>query len=365
MKNTQTNIDEKGPNPIEKIQNKLLKMGIKTQPDMEHLSSALDKAKTTGEDIADLIVVRGKSPVMPRDGKVEWTKGYFAKGYHVDSKTKRMDFHEKSAVPAVEKGELLVKASQAQPGRDGLNVYGAPIKVPQPKRIDLRAGPNVSWDAEASGYRADCPGRVELKGAILGVQSVYHVHGDVGTSTGNIKHNGDVIINGNVVSEFKVEATGSIEIKGAVDACDITCGGALVITKGINEVHSKKICVKGDIHSKYINSASIECEGDIYVESEIIQSIIQTTGMVECKGRVTGGKIMAAKGITVGEAGSRSDVQTTLIAGIDQQALQAMKASLLEIKKLTNMLQKLEGKLRHLEMCKKVLDPYPGNKKRN
>jgi len=341
---------------IEDIKNRLTKKNIKAEPNLKHLSSVVDESKTTGKDIVDLIIAKGQSPVMPQDGKLEWTRDYFVEGYQVDAKTHRIDYHEKRADSIVEKGDLLVKVHPPGLGEPGLDVHGATIKVPQPIKATLKAGPNVFFSEEHSGYITSCSGRVELKGTTLDVSEVYHIHGDVGIKTGNIKHNGQVVIDGDVAPNFKIEATGDIEIRGTMDPSDIACGGNLTVNGGINGRHDIEFRVEGNISSRYIIGVNLECLGDIHVEREICQSVIRTEGEVACEGRVVGGVIMAAKGITVGETGAKEDAETTLVAGVSHGALAAIEAGNSRIEILKKQMHEVKAKIRQIRMRVKVLN---------
>lgn len=340
---------------IEDIKNGLTAKNIKAEPDLNGIAAAVDEAKTTGKDIVDLIIAKGKAPVMPVEGKVEWTRDYFVEGFKVDTETNRIDYHEKCANSVVEKGDMLVKVYPPVPGEPGLDVHGATIKIPPPKKVNLKAGPNVYFSEEESGYVANCSGRVELRGNTLDVLEVYRVNGNVGIETGNIHHNGRVVVNGNVETNFRIEAEGDIEIKGTMDPSDIVCGGNLTVYGGINGRHDIEFRVKGNITAKYIIGVSIECQGDIHIETEISQSIVRTEGTIVCDGRVVGGVMMAAKGIKVGKAGSKEEVETTLVAGISYRALAAIEAGNSKIEDMVKSMGELGVKYKQLKGLGRVI----------
>ena len=214
---------------------------------------------------------------------------------------------------------------------------------------ELKTISNVHWDKEAGGYRADCSGRVRLSGKILDVDEILIIKNGVGTESGNLRHNGKIVIGGDVEMNFSVEATGDIEVSGVIYASDITAGGSLTARGGINGDPGRRIVTVGDIIAKYIMNSTIELSGNIITKNEIVQSTISTTGTVNCSGgRIIGGQILATKGITVGEAGSKNNTPTTLIAGVDHRLHQELKANSSEISRLKKTIKKLDEANRRL-----------------
>jgi uncharacterized protein (DUF342 family) len=331
---------------VDTILSKLKAHDINGKPSLNELAAALDEAKKKGEGLTDFPVVQGRPPVMPVDGKLEWTGDYFKEGYYVDPITKRIDFRQKAGDPSVDEGQLLVKVTLPRPGRDGQDVYGKMLTVPKPKGIFLKAGRNIVWDDKALGYRAKCSGRARRRGRTLDVDPVYRVKG-VSNESGNIRHTGQVIVDGDIETDFKVEATGDIEVKGLVYACNITCGRNLTAKEGINGNIGRKISVEGDIFAKYIMNANIESGGNILANREIFQCNIKTRGQVNCyEGRIIGGEISATGGITAGEVGSRGNIRTLLIVGIDSDLQTKIKANTDEIIRWKEVIKKLENGFR-------------------
>ena len=207
------------------LQSRLDSMKITAPIDFEAIKNARMEVAANEGNISNLVIAKGKAPVPPQDGQLEWMGEFFTEGYYVDPVTKRIDFHQKIEQRSVEKGQLLVKIISHQEGIEGADVFGFPIKVSRAKKADLRGGPHVAWDGEQKGYCANTAGRVKLVGDLLDVHEVLHIRGDVGNDIGNIKHNGQLLIDGNVEPDFKVEATGDIEVRGLIFASEIECGG--------------------------------------------------------------------------------------------------------------------------------------------
>ena len=296
----------------DKIIEKLTEMGIDNLPELELIQTRLEETKYDGDQIQEIVIVRGKSSVMPVDGRLVWSKDYFAKGYKIDITTNIIDFREKVASPVVLEDDLIIKIIPPTPGEDGIDVYGKLIKVNPPAKAEMKVGPNLRWDEEASGYLAAVSGRLRMKGASLEIQEIFVIDGDVGCKTGNIKHEGDIIIRGDIDSEYNVEATKTILVTGVIGACNITSGGDLIVNGGINSREDKKISVKGGVKAKYIMNTVLEAGGDVASEVEIVRCKIQAGGEVYCGGRIAGGEIIAGTNIVANLAGNDKNVTTLL-----------------------------------------------------
>jgi len=342
----------------EQVLGRLDEMKAKIKPDVKLFLKVLKEAQSKGKDIVDYILVKGVPSIMPVDGKIAWSDDYFNEGYYVNPETKRIDFHRKLGDPNVEKDVLLVKVTYDKQGKDGIDVFGKMIRVSKAKKVFLQGGSNVLWNEKVGGFFSKSAGRVVRRGHTVDVDETMFIKDGVGTESGSILHKGGVIINGDIDSEFSVDVSGDIEVRGLIYACDIKCGGNLTCKEGINENIAKKIEVKGDILAKYIMNASIETNGQVIANSEIFQSKIKAKSEVHCKhGRILGGEIMAAKGIYVGEAGSKGNANTLLIAGIDFQLQNKLKSNDENIKKLKDAIKKLKPVHKKLSNMRNYLKP--------
>ncbi len=332
------------------IQAELKSMEVTADFDNEGLRIAVENAIAENGEIENLTIAWGKASVAPEDGRLEWTGDYFTPGYFVDPVTKRIDLHQKIERRAVDKGQLLVRVIPPRDGKDGVDVCGRPIKTSRPRPANIKGGVNVTWNEKEMGYLANCPGSVRMIGKTLDVDEICLIRGDVGKVTGNICHRGQLVIEGNIESDYKVEAGGHIEVRGLVYACDVKCGGNLIAKEGINENRTKNITVAGDIASKYILNANVVCNGNVLAKSEIFQSAIRTKGEVICsEGRIVGGEIISAKGIIAKEVGSKGNVETTLVAGVDFALIDKLKENNDNIQKSKDTIKKLSPACRRLK----------------
>ncbi len=293
----------------------------------ERVEEVLETARREGKGLENVIVAEGTPPVLPVDGRIEWTKGYFAEGFYIDPETQRIDFNQRRANPSVEENEFLVTVYPAQPGKPGRDVCGRSISVARPKPPPIKAGAKVTWDDRAGGYRAQCAGRVVYRNNTVSVEDVYHIRQDLDTDFGNIDHNGSVVIDGGISSDVKVRTKSDLEVRGLVYACEISCGGDFAARSGINSNPERRIFVAGNMATRHIGQATIDAVGDIVAEREIFCSTVRTRGAVIAPGKVIGGEIMATRGITIGEAGSKAGARTTVVAGLDYPLLRQISTN--------------------------------------
>ncbi len=321
----------------------------------QRVADVLETAREEETGLENVVVFAGRPPVAPVDGRIEWSREYFAEGFYIDPETKRIDFNQRRANPAVEENELLVTVYPPQQGKSGRDVFGRTIGVGIAKQPPIKAGANVQWDEEVGGYRARCAGRVIYRNGIVGVEDVYHIREDISTDFGNINHNGSVIIDGAISSNVKIITQGDLEVRGSIYACEITCGGDFAAKHGINSNPEHRMYVAGNMAARHIDQATIDAAGDVVAEQEIFCSTIRTRGAVIAPGKIIGGEIMATRGITVGEAGSKAGADTMLIAGVDYELIRRISTNNREIAATEKMLEKMQAAFKAAKRKQKFL----------
>lgn len=331
------------------------RLKIHADRELAELNQAIAEARDAKTGISNRVIVRGTLPAQSKEGYLEWTHDYFASGYYVDPTTQVADFHRMAAAPSVKAGELIVVVHPPQLGESGADVLGKALPAKSAKAAEIRPGPGVYWDEEVHGYKAEKAGRVRFASNKLEVQESYEVNRNVGAETGNINHFGSVVVRGDVDSEFSIEATGDIVVEGLIAAADIKCDGHVTAKKGIRSTSSKRIIAKGGLQAKYLDCAVVYSEGDVVIESEILDSSVRTTGKVICHGRIQGGDIMAAGGIETKEAGSKLETRTVLFVGVDYRVLFALREANEAAKKLKAEVTTLETDVKRLAMYRSSL----------
>lgn len=300
----------------------LTEFRIRPVPDPEQLEALLRDATRDGEVCDRLLLVEGKPPVPPVDASLVWDGDFFSPGFAVDPETGRIDYRRRAAQPMVEAGRLLATLTPARAGVDGADVFGRRIRAERPVRRQVRGGRNVKTEELPDGtriFRAAIAGRVRWDMKVISVDEVFRVAGDVDLNTGNIRHNGAVVIGGDIKNGFSVEATGDIEVCGMIEAADVHAGGNLIVHGGISGGRGTT-CVRaaGNLHARYILDASVEVGGEARIEKEIVNSEVCCERELKMpRGTVVGGAVRVWSGLTIAGAGSPRATPTLLAAGVN------------------------------------------------
>lgn len=322
------------------------KLEIPEYPDQDTLIEILQDACSPGEDLVDYAIIMGIEAVPTQDGRLEWARDFFTSGWKIDETTGTIDFWQKLEERSVHEGELLVTLHHPIPGEPGLNVFGNDIPVEKPSKVKLRSGKGVRTEETETGlnHYATCNGRVRFADGTVSVDDLYVVKGNVSLETGNIRHTGSVVIDGDIGTGATVEADGDILVKGMAESCHIRCGGSLTVAGGLLGSRDHRIVVTGDVRAKYVSEAVIQAYGDITVVNEIAHSDIRTRGKVTVeKGRIAGGATVARCGIRVAKAGASGSTQTILNAGTDFTLNEKIDALHRKIEELEVAQQKIKG----------------------
>ncbi|GBE30900.1 hypothetical protein BMS3Bbin04_01938 [bacterium BMS3Bbin04] len=230
------------------------------------------------------------------------------------------DYKESGVIQQVRKGALLAKKTPAERGKSGTTVTGEKTSGRMGRDLKIVAGAGTKFeDSEGLRLIAQRGGVVSLhKGNEISVSDEYIIEGDVDFSTGNIKFDGAVVVRGNVLSGFKIVATGDIEIKGVVEDAEIHCGGNLQIRGGFIGKGKGIARVCGETHIRFLENQNVICNNDVYVAEEIVFSNVTCGGelMVKFgKGTIIGGVANARRGIQMKVAGNLHHQKTSLISG--------------------------------------------------
>jgi len=293
-------------------------LGIKDPPDQKQLKEQLHHATEGNPHLEDFVLIKGKLPVPPQHGRVDWEGDLFNTGFVADKETGKINYRDKAAHESVTKGALLGSQTPAKEGEDGIDVFGEPIHAEEPESYYPEVGENVRFDTNKKAYYAERNGRVRMVNDTLFVDEVYTITEDVDITTGDILHTGAVVVNRDVLNGAKIEAAGNIEVHGNIENAEIRTNGDLTVRGGIRQSEDHRIVAEGTIYAKYIDGGSIQAKKDIVVEKEIINATLQTLGAVIIpRGSIVGGEIVALRGIFAGCTGSRASIPTMLVAGED------------------------------------------------
>ena len=236
------------------------------------------------------------------------------------------------------------------PGKD---VYGH-VLIPKPgKKLRLKPGKNIIFQNDKVWATTD--GQISISSNAVNVFPVFEVKGDLDLNTGNINFIGNVIVKGNVPSGYEIKAGGDVKITGLVEGALIEAQGSIYISGGIAGQKKAVVNAGVDIHTLYVNQATVTAENDIQIENFIMHSEVTAGNRIDCKkGHIIGGTISVGQSVEAGEIGNQHFTRTEIIIGNDSNLIQQERNVIQEIKNMKDNLKKLTVLKERLEEKKHV-----------
>lgn len=303
---------------FKRLEQEIEAVGLRDRMDNVALADWLAGQAQEGFPIRDAVLLEGRAPVPPVDGRIEWAGPFFERGFIVDDATGAIDYRQHAAQLSVEAGQLLATVHPPRKGVDGEDVFGKASRVQAPASARIHAGQNVSRSDGGGEFHATMGGRIRWASGMLSVDQVYRIRGSVSLATGHIRHAGAVIIEKDVEAGARVEADGDIEIKQVLEPADVVCGGSLTVRGGVTGSPGREVEVAGSVQARFLLEADVEAGADVIVEREIVRCVVKTAGAVVMPcGRIVGGSVSALDGIQAVQAGSGASVPTELRVGED------------------------------------------------
>lgn len=291
-----------------------------------------------------ICIAEGTPPVNGENGKVE---------FHFDIKRDhrptiledgRVDFRELNLIQNIEKGGVLCSLIPPTPGKPGKTVAGTDIPALDGKPAVLPRGRNVVVSEDGTQLVAGIDGQISYIDGKVSVFATHEVKADVDNSTGNINFIGNVVVMGNVLSGFTIEAGGNVEVMGVVEGATIRAGGDIILRRGMQGMGKGILISGGDIIARYIENSNVEARNDIKAEA-IMHSNVKCGNKLEISGRkglLVGGSCKVGKEIIAKVIGSHLATVTEIEVGVDPTVRERYKAVRDEIVQMETDLRKAE-----------------------
>ena len=291
-------------------------------------------------------IAKGTVPINGADGYLQ---------YHFNNENLRpkpkiledgsVDFRQLGMLRLCERGDVLVTSVPPKDGKEGIDVTGNVVpftvgRAPQP----IPVGKNTSISEDGLHLIADVSGQLVIQQGKISINPCLEIKGNVDNSTGNIDFNGEIVINGNVLTGFEVKATGNIEIHGVCEGAIITTDADIVIGRGAQGMERAKLQAGGNITAKFIEGCNVSAEGNITADS-ILNSTVSCGGDVLLSGKrglLTGGKLIAGNKLTAKTIGSPMGTTTLIEVGNKPTAILGVKDLTQEYEKLRKEFEKVD-----------------------
>lgn len=271
----------------------------------------------------DLVIAKA---LMPVEGKSASIRYYF--NNKVTRKPKMnedgtVDFHQLELINHVKANDILAELIPMESGKPGIDVTGKLIKQKPVNNCVLRHSAKIHVSEDGLKLISDVDGHVYLVGDKVTVSDMYEIKSDIDLTTGDIEYSGSVSIRGNVRTGFTVRAKGTIFVEGVVEGATLISDAGIVLSRGMQGMNRGKLITGGDVVAKFIENATVECEGSVTAEAILHSKVyagkeIIVTGR---KGFVTGGELHSGTEIHVKSAGSTMGTNTVLEVGVDPKII--------------------------------------------
>ncbi|MCR5331011.1 MAG: FapA family protein [Lachnospiraceae bacterium] len=253
-----------------------------------------------------------------------------------------VDFHQLDNVSHVEAGQVIATLTPADFGTPGTDVLGRPIKPTKVNVKFLQQVRNTKLSADRLQLICEVNGHASIVEGKIFVSDTYVVPANVDPTTGDIMYNGNVHINGNVNTGYRVEATGDIIVDGIVEGAELIAGGQIVLKRGIQGTGRGRMKAGSNIVTKFIESATAEAGGFIQTES-IMHSTVTAGGEVVSRGKkgfITGSTVRSGKNIQAKTIGSTMGTDTTVEVGVNMALSEEQKRLEAELAEVTASIDK-------------------------
>jgi len=298
-----------------------------------------------------------------------------------------VDMRDFGDIICVKVGDPLAKRIPLTEGIKGYTVTGSPIPPTPGEDITMQVGEGTTLSQNNDDILiSTLVGLPRVIDNGVEVNEVYQLK-NVDVSTGNIKFEGSVIIDGDVCEGMKVFATGDITVGGFVESALLEAGGDITISGGIigrkqeieeiavsDIIMSVNIRCTGNVFAKYCQYAEISCN-DLRIENQLMHSIINVEEKLwlgsedKANGKLIAGYIRAGTSVQAGIVGATAG--STTIVSFDKkinefkELLEDIDARLKietdktnELQAATNKLKKLPKSSANTQMLTKVASTY-------
>lgn len=312
----------------------------------------------------EILVSEGIEPQAGRDAELTYHFDISGeKAINID-KDGKIDYHELSLIKNVKAGDLLVTLTPNTEGISGKNVSGEEVPGKDGKKLALPRGRNVDISEDGLCLVSAIDGEVKVLDGKVNVFSIYEVKHNVDNSTGNIRFNGKVIVMGNVLTGFVIEAEGDVEVYGVVEGAVIRSNANIVLHRGIQGMNRGELYCEGDLIAKFIENSKIEVKGNIQSDA-IMHSQVTCGKKLEANGRkglLVGGFFKVGEEIKAKVIGSPMATITELEVGVNPDMRKKYENIKNEMKQISDNLDKTTKAVDLLTKMSKSME-LPADKK--
>lgn len=207
-------------------------------------------------------------------------------------------------------------------GVAGMSVLGKEIPTSSHLAAEYRTNTNIRAinDGERTVLVSNIKGVLSCYNHEIAINPELTIHNDITVHRGHLFSNINTIIKDNVLDNVSLTVTGSLRINGMVRQAHLDVSENLFINKGIFGKSESHVSVGGNFKAIYVNEVDLDCEGDVVITKEILNSHVWTRSSIESPlATIVGGTTFSQKDICVNTIGSELGIKTLIVAGIDKR----------------------------------------------
>ncbi|MFW5827374.1 MAG: FapA family protein [Alkalispirochaeta sp.] len=299
----------------------------------------------------EITVAKGREPVYGRSRKVEYRFKTSRGRPYLEMPFGRINLKELSFIDNRKEGELLAVLLPPVAARDGSTVTGKSIPASRDDTVvQIPAGDNTRFNADQSELYAATDGNVRLRDGVIVVEPVVEVE-NVDYSTGNIHFDGSVVVSGHVADGFIVEAGGTIQVGKGVGRATLRAGDNILLTSGMNGNDEGLLECGGNLFARYIESCTVRCKGNVFVEEAIMHSFVSAWGHCILNGRraeFIAGEALVGGSFWCRKLGNIYDAPTYLSLGTPPDLYEEYRNGYRRLYQLEEQIDALQHKLQRL-----------------
>ena len=259
-------------------------------------------------------VASGINRVIGKDARIE----YYFDTDHLKAggmdKEGNIDFKDRGEIPRIEANTLLAEKFPLKEARAGRDIFGNELQIEPAKDVFLKTKFGVLISEDGRYAYSEISGHPKLSwSGNINVVDIYMVKENVGYKTGHLAYDGNIEVLGSLKSGFQIKGW-DVKIK-EIDGGQIHAEGDVTILEGVN---GATIFSRGHVTANFIHNSEISCLGNLYVEREIVDSKIETSGSCQVKtGKIINTQITSNQGVHAKDIGTDKTHPNAIVVGQD------------------------------------------------
>ena len=343
------------PLSLEAVQTAVKEKEITNGVDVEKINEAFEAA-AAGDPVKGFQIATGMPPTHQGESRLTFEIELASDRGVSIRKDGRADYKNQDRITGVQEGTKIARilSPDIQP-RDGVDVFGNPVKAQEAPPLNLQIGDQIRQERGNNGtitLYAGKSGELLYDEKRIDIRQVHTVQGNVGPKTGNIKFSGAVEVTGSLLPGFAVFSGADVLIGENVEAGLVSSDSSIRINQGVKGGGKAVLRAKKEISASFLEEAMVLAVGDVEVKNSCLRCSIKTNGKLilsSDKGDLVGGVIRVRKGLEAVNIGTEKGIKTQISFGQDYLIADRIELEEKEIQKLKENIAKIDSSLRQYE----------------